>query len=230
MIDKKPKINLFLNKEDDLEFFLAFLEEDNRAILSDLKYLEEYKEKEKIEKEAKKYIFDYYKKNNDSLEQKLIDASERWREVEDDFLKEVNRIFKGYDWPEGEYIGNASILEVYPRIIEEKHFLFPINKPGSSSKVIAHEMLHFITYDYLERKYNLEPKEYHDEDRLFWEFTEAFNLLLENEKYWREIVKFKETKKLKPYNGFGETYEKMEKLWNKNKDIDYLIKKVFKIN
>ncbi|MDA3840758.1 MAG: hypothetical protein PF572_06780 [Patescibacteria group bacterium] len=113
-------------------------------------------------------------------------------------------------------------------MIEEKEFSFPINKPGSSNIVIAHEMLHFITYDYLEKKYKLEPKECHDNDRLFWEFTEAFNLLLENEKYWREIAKYKGTEEFKPYMGFDKTYDKMKIIWKKNKDFDNLVREMFK--
>ena len=124
----------------------------------------------------------------------------------------------------------ASIWYRFPRDIKHQRFAVPANpnfKYHSAPHVIAHEMLHFITYDYLEKKYGLKPSEHTDPDNTFWQFTENLNVLIENDPIWAE---FADGKISKPYPDCQELYEKMKAIWDQNKDIDNLVRQIFNLN
>ncbi len=139
------------------------------------------KEKEKIINEYTKHI---YKSRKKEVEEGIERAKKEWRKVEKQYFQLANNIFKGHSWPKGSYRGVASIWHMFPRYIDKKMFFFPYNHqiPRYSNKVIAHEMLHFIFFDYLEKNYNLKedsiiknkPKDH------IWRVSEVFNNVIEN--------------------------------------------------
>jgi len=117
---------------------------------------------------------------------------------------------------------------MFPRYIDKKVFTFPglldrYTDKDFPLRVVAHEMLHFITYDYLQNKYKLKPSEWSSKNNTFWQFTENLNVLIENEKSWHKI---NGGAKSNPYPNCVKLYQKMKRVWDKNKDIDNLIEKI----
>lgn len=138
----------------------------------------------------------FYSERVDEIRARVELVKADWMNVKYLFFEEVARLFSGYPWPsppEGQdrYIGNASILGRYPRYISKKAFSFPANPSypyvGHAVKVIAHEMLHFMEYEYMEKKFGMRPTERDAADNTFWQFTENLNVLIENSDPWRVI-------------------------------------------
>lgn len=220
----KPDISFSIDKDVDLDIFMDFLSE-GRAIHPDLKHLEDMDDIEKCHSIAKKFFDKYYKDYKEDIEKGLKRAEEDWRKVEIGFYEKVDELFDAYPWPEGEYSSTASILKTYPRFIDKKFFTFPADRPDVSNLIIAHEMLHFITYDYLEKKYALKPSERYDKDNTFWQFTENLNVLLENDPGWQSVFGNREGRKSAPYSECEEMFKNMKKIWDDNKNLDNLIQK-----
>jgi hypothetical protein len=54
-----------------------------------------------------------------------------------------------------------------------------------------------------------------------WDFSEAINVVIQNQKSWIEIFKIR----AKPYPQHIVLYNNILKDWNEEKDVDFLIKK-----
>jgi hypothetical protein len=178
------------------------------------------------------YLDEYYLEMNKYLRDSVNNTQAKWQKVEKLFFEKVDLLFHGWPWPKGNYRGYVSIGRSFPRHIKEKFFAFPMRTYNSEYanrdlRIIAHEMLHFIEYDYLQKKFGLQPSECNSPDSTFWQFTENLNVLLENTNFWRE---FSLDYKSKPYPDCQKLYVKMKKIWDKNKDIDNLVEKIFKLN
>ena len=187
------------------------------------------KEKNKI---LNAYLDTYYLNQKEYLADSVQNTQTKWKKVEKVFFNKVDKMFNNWPWPKGNYRGYVSIARSFPRYIEEKVFAFPTQsyKPGRENidlRVTSHEMLHFIEYDYLQKKFGLQASECNSSDNTFWQFTENLNVLIENTNFWRE---FNMGYKSEPYSDCQKLYVKMKKIWDKNKDIDNLIKKTFKLN
>lgn len=187
------------------------------------------------DKEKKKVLFafidHYYQKNRKELTENLEKVAKEWSNLEKYFYKQVDKLFYNYPWPKGEYRGYVTIANMFPRNIAGMHFSFPVDKRLYKNTklpmiVIAHEMLHFLTYDYLIKMYRLKPSQYSDKNNKFWQFTENLNVLIENDICWRKITG---GIKSQPYKDCQKLYSSMEKIWRKNKDLDNLIEKIFKV-
>ncbi len=163
-------------------------------------------------------------------------AREDWARVEPLFYETVDRLFSNYQWPKppagrDRYVGFASILYRFPRNIAEKQFWFPANPLQNSLhsrrvvKVIAHEMLHFMEYEYMEKRFGLQPSEKGSADNIFWQFTENLNVLIENSDQWSEITRGLTSG---PYPECQELYDKMKVIWGTTQDIDLLLREIFK--
>jgi len=214
--------NLFLGRTRNLQKFLP-------VGMSFVLKKEFIKKKNKI---LSAYLDQYYFDQKEYLADSAKNTQTKWHKVEKIFFKKVDQLFNHWPWPKGNYRGFVSIARTFPRYIKEKSFAFPLRtfKPGRENndlRVTAHEMLHFIEYDYLQKKFGLQPSERNSPDSTFWQFTENLNVLIENSNYWQE---FNKGFKSKPYPDCQKLYIKMKKIWDKNKDIDNLIKKTFKLN
>lgn len=173
------------------------------------------------------YVNNFYKVRGDEITANLKETETKWQCCAKSYYKKVDKVFHCYPWPNGHYIGIISIWFLYPRYIDKKTFTFPLKNykfKDLDLRVIAHEMLHFITYDYLQKKYGLKPSERNDRDNSFWQFTENLNVLIENSPFWNE---FSGEFRSRPYEECRALYRKMEKIWKKNKDLDNLIIKIF---
>lgn len=76
---------------------------------------------------------------------------------------------------------------MYPRFLDDKTFCVPYfhKREKYINVIIAHEMLHFIFYDYFYKRY----PEYNESKYNFfvWHVSEIFNSLIQNSKEWLDV-------------------------------------------
>jgi len=226
----KPKIEFVIDEDQDFGIFKYYWNKDGWTRNSVVKYLNEELKSGKITKEeglvlAKKSLHDFYNNNYEELLAGKEEVVSKWQKVEPSFYSKVDQLLHHWPWPKGEYKGIATTAGSFPRNIRRKEFAFPaIDKTNMSNLVIAHEMLHFIVYDYLEKKFKLKPSESGDKDNSFWQFTENFNNILENSDYWKEFVN---DRKSPPKIACQEQHAEMKKLWDSGiTKIDDLVEKI----
>ncbi|PIR70099.1 MAG: hypothetical protein COU46_03455 [Candidatus Niyogibacteria bacterium CG10_big_fil_rev_8_21_14_0_10_42_19] len=186
-------------------------------------YVLKNKNKSKIDKILSEYIKNVFKANNKKIIENVKKAEKDWRVVEKRYFNLVDKIFKKHPWPNGKYIGFASIFMMYPRDVREKTFLFPgiiYKNTPPVEVVIGHELLHFIFFDYIKKKYNLniDSKIKGKEDDYLWKVSEVFNSVIEDWDTYYRIFKFKTP----PYVAKN-FYLKMRRQWSKDQDINMLL-------
>jgi hypothetical protein len=222
LVDLNREKNCFLKRNRNLKKFLPF---GLSFILKD----EFIKNKDKI---LSAYLDEYYLEQKDYLADSVKNTENKWKKIEKEYFKKVDKLFKNWPWPKGNYRGYVSIGRSFPRYINDKSFAFPMRtwktgRENNDLRVTAHEMLHFLEYDYLSKKFGLKPSECYSPDNTFWQFTENLNVLIENTKFWEKFsLGFKS--KPKPYADCKKLYAKMKKIWDQDQDIDNLVKKIFK--
>ncbi|MFH1428096.1 MAG: hypothetical protein ABIG60_06275 [Patescibacteria group bacterium] len=233
-----PKIVLKIDVDADIKnclFFIKYNIKDNPEYIEwflpdDLYYILKNKLNElKTNKVLKQYIQNTFEVNEKKIKENVKKTEKEWRTVEKKYFNLVNKIFKKHPWPKGKYIGFASIFMMYPRNIQSKTFLFPgiiySKKTPSVTSVIGHEVLHFIFFDYIKKKYglNTDSQIKGKEERYLWKISEVFNSVIESWSPYYQIFKFKTP----PYTGKN-YYKKMRRQWVQNPDIDKLLDKWLK--
>lgn len=174
-------------------------------------------ERNKIISEYTKHI---HKMNETDILKGVKETKQRWSKVEGKFYKLVDKIFQGHGWPKGKYIGYASVYLMFPRNIKEKTFYFPYSSnKWSPVSTIAHEMLHFIFFDYIKSKYGInEDDEFRGKNpKYVWQVSETFNTVIENWQPYKNIVGSKDAK---PYPGCEKMFKAMTKQWSDSQDIE----------
>lgn len=226
-----PKINFYLNQSMDLKNAIGFVEhcitsgrkDHARMFLPD--QIEHILDSKYSKKDRAKIIAEftrkYYSDNKKSLQKGFAHMLLGWKRVEKRFFSLTNNLFKYHPWPKGNYRGFGTIFLMYPRIIDQKVFYFPLATHIPSSiriKIIAHEMLHFMFFDYVLKNYGLK-----EGDKDIWAISEAFNSVIEGWGPYQTISHGKS----KPYKEVKKIYAKMKQLWKQKQDIDWLIDKIF---
>jgi len=234
MIKQYPKIKFKIEQEKEIEIYFNFLRDAKYHNLDremrwafygpypELKVLKKNLTKRQKEIILQNYIKKYYKEYIPLIKKGAFIAKKQWKKYERAFFILTDNIFSNYPWPKGKYIAYPTIWGMYPRNIKNKVFWFPIKhkKKNYISVVIAHEMLHFVFYDYLYKHY---PKyKNHKYDFKIWNISEAFNIVIQNSPEWVKIFK----EKCKFYPGHKRLIKKMQKIWQEKQNIDYLLKRV----
>ena len=171
----------------------------------------------------KKSIFDYidnfYKKNKGVLKKTANDFEKKWRLNEIKFFETTSKIFKNHPWPKGKYIGYVSIFDCNPRFLENKTFqIFYKHKIGPVY-VTAHELLHFIFYDYvMKKRKNLNKKLSKEE---LWRISEIVNEILLTSPPLKDIINIR--KEVEGYPEFKTSVGRIKNKIKKVKNIDQLI-------
>lgn len=230
-----PKIKFNIDSKKEIEIYFSFLNDAKyRNLNREMRWafynphpeLKVLKNKNLSNKRRKivlqNYVNNYYKKHKMEIKRGITSIKKQWGKCEKKFFQLVDNVFKDYSWPKGRYTAYPTIWGVYPRNIKNKVFWFPPKhkKKNFPIVVIAHEMLHFIFYNYLYKYYPKYKK--HKYDFKIWDISEVFNVIIQNSPEW--IKFFKE--KCKPYPEHKKLYQKMKKIWQEKKDIDHLLKKV----
>lgn len=233
----KPKLKLAIDIKADIEnakFFVKHGEFIDWFLPLNFQYITSKKfslsERNKIISEYTKHI---HKINKKEILEGVAETKKQWSKIEGKFYNFVDEIFHGHNWPKGKYIGHASIYLMFPRNIKEKTFYFPYSRDKwSPVSIIAHEMLHFIFFDYIKKEYEInENNEFKGKNpKYIWQVSETFNIVIEN---WKPYMKiFGAKKKIKPYPGCEKMFVSMTKQWAKNQDIksfldEWLLKENF---
>ena len=188
-----------------------------------------YKIKDK--KALRNFIYEIYRTKRMSMSCVLEQHKERWEKIAPHYFSLVDTLFDGRKWPQGKYIAFGTIWGMYPRFLEDKTFQIPFwhRTPRYIPVVIAHELLHFMFYDYFYTRY---PKYRYPKHNLFvWNISEIFNTIIQNSPAWLNCFKLKSL-------GYPE-HEKIvrrisrpfyrHKVWNIDVLADEIIKEVKKI-
>jgi len=232
---KYPKLKFIIDSNKEIETYFGFLRDAKyRNLNREMRWafynlhpkLKVLKSKNLSKKERKNiiqgYVNDYYKRHLPEIKKNTFLIKKRWKKFEKKFFILTNKIFKNYPWPKGKYIAYPTIWGMYPRDIKNKILWFPFKHKIKNYPlvVIAHEMLHFIFYDYL---YEYYPKyKNHKYDFKIWNISEAFNIVIQTQKEWLDIFR----QKPMGYPEHKKLIQKIKKFWREKGDIDYLLKKI----
>lgn len=217
------KIKFKIDPKKDISTFFDFLKDakydEGRnfewAILKHHPYFKKFNG-EIDKKIVKDFVFKYYSKNKKAIEKNIITHENNWKKIEKDFFKLAHDLFLDTKWPKGKYIAYTTMWSMYPRFLDDKTFQIPAisKKKKVASFIIAHEMLHFIFYEYFLNKY----KKYksHKYDFFVWHVSEIFNVIIMNRPEWQKILKNKD-------DGYPEHGKIIKKLNKKECGLDELI-------
>lgn len=157
------------------------------------------------------YVARYYRSHKAELAAALERVNKEWRKVEPSFFSAAARIFGSFPWPKGKYIGYLSIFNCNPRFLSDKTFQIFYQAKKGARRLVAHEMLHFIFYAFLEKRGERRVSE-----RKKWILSEVFNAIILNEKEFKSIIA--------PIRELGYPEHRsrirpLTKEWEKHKDI-----------
>ncbi|MCG2685855.1 hypothetical protein L6258_00605 [Candidatus Parcubacteria bacterium] len=217
-----PKLRFALNQKLDYEMGLVFLNSPSVAgrktaevaiialhqELGGLENLDDPQDRQRLED----YINSFYTENDNQLKKAVSQAEKLWPGIEGDFFAGVDHLFHGHPWPPGEYIGYPSIFSINPRFPEDKTFQFYAFDRDNIRHVIVHEMLHFIFFDYAQKKY---PDIYGGlsvNEGPLWTLSEVFNTIILNQPPFAELIRPAQDK---PYPGHRRLFKMLKDFWEK---------------
>lgn len=221
--EKQTAKNFFDNKEDvwlrehyfsgEAEYLLKFGSTDD----------ERYQELER-------YISKTYKTQAVELTNSLAWARVKWREVEEAYFAVIDTLFHNRPWPEGNYRAEISIFSMYPRWVDEKLFFIPFEENPSrhTLAVIAHEMLHFMFFDYILERYGLKESTRLSgkDEQYIWNVSEVFNVVIDHFAPYMNAIPGSGISL--PYPGQEDMYATMSQQWQEKQDVDWLLDFWFK--
>ena len=145
----------------------------------------------KNENFLRRFVFETYHTKQIAMDRALINHKTRWEKISPRYFSLIDSLFAGRKWPSGKYIAFGTIWGMYLRFLEDKTFQVPYwhRTPRYVSVVIAHELLHFMFYDYFYARY---PKYRRSKDNFFvWHVSEIFNTVVQNSPAWLRCFKLK---------------------------------------
>lgn len=234
----QPKLKFEKNFRKDLYSLNAFIHDAkydngrslNWAVLKHYPELKQYIDNKNFKltdkKSAEKFVTSVFDRNNDILKRNLKIYNENWKRTGTVFFQLTEKIFGNHKWPKGKYIAYPTIWGMFPRFLEDKTFQVPYkwNDKKYVNVIIAHEMLHFIFYDYLFKYF---PKYKKSKYNFFiWNVSEIFNELVQNSPRWLKVFKVKSMgypEHRKIVKKLSKKYHQMES-WQTKQLIEDIIK------
>lgn len=193
-----PKIKFKIDARKDINVLDAFIKEvgfDNGRNLEWLvfkKYPELKRDgtRRKLHldrNEVIEFVRRFYKTHVMGIRKGTCTSKLSWERKEKGFYASVDKLFRDRHWPKGKYIAYTTIWGMFPRFLENKTFCIPYmhKRKGFVNVVIAHEMLHFMFYDYFLKKYPEYTSEKSNE--FSWYVSEIFNIVVQNSPAWVKI-------------------------------------------
>lgn len=190
------------------------------------RYPELKKARESIfSKDRKKIIHTFTKKYYNSHKKEINRVSsvlkKEWGKKEDTFVKITKNIFGGFEFPSGKYIAYASIIDCNPRFLDQKTFQFFYKKEmGGAIYTIAHELLHFIFFDFVNKKLKNEIACLSEEQ--LWDLSEIFNIIILKSPIYKKII---DKKFIRPYPNHKKYILQFKNAYKKSKNIEDFIKR-----
>ena len=171
-------------------------------------------------------VLEFYKLNIGELEKFTTTAKEDWDKVAPLFFQATSRLFKNHPWPEGGYIGYASMFDCNPRFLNNKTFQVYYKYRAGSNYVTAHELLHFMFYDYAIKNHPglFEGKD--TESGTFWDVAEIFNAVVLHTVMFSKIHNAKEQVVYPEHQKFVQDLEGQHE---EVTDVDEFILKIYNL-
>jgi hypothetical protein len=219
-LDKKLANSFLFQKGGGIDFGKRIVKDHPKLSLA--RGVEVAKQRKKL---ISDYVDNFYKYHLHQLENAVQRFNRSWRRREKEFFHSVNKIFKNYPWPKGKYIGYLSIFNCNPRNLQDKTFQVYYKHPAGVVYVVSHELLHFIFYDYFEKRFKKDFKKISEEK--LWEISEIFNSVLFS---FKPLSKFAPKQKGKfDYPDLKNKIKKIKRIWKISKNIDELIRSLLRI-
>ena len=215
-LDKWTGVNFLYHQRGGLNFGANILRYHPK--LSSAKKLGD-KQKQKF---IFSYIDNYYQTHLRELKKAKIIFQTQWDKKEKEFFGEVGKIFNYHPWPKGKYLAFISIFPCGPRFLKDKTFqVFYLTKRGPSLSC-AHEMIHFLFYDYFEKKIpEINPKE----DSV-WKLSEIINTFILDSAQFRLLFGVSHPH---PYPAHLSLIKKLRVNWKKKKNLKTFLARSLKI-
>lgn len=227
-----PRIIFFLNKDLDKQVCYRFLDHQKGGvdfgksiirIHPKLIQAKGFPDKEKKQMIIGQYVDSFYETHQNQLESARTELKKRWGLIVQPFFKIVDKIFD-HPWPKGlyftrnklVYIAYLSIFPCQPRFLENKTFqVFYLNKEDLLTT--AHELLHFLFYDYFEKNFSeISPTE-----EKVWVLSEVLNILILN---LPEFYALFGDSSRHSYPQHISIIENLKPEWEKRKDLNSFLK------
>jgi len=221
----QPHIKFKLNKELDKKIALLFLNvkaggiDFSNCIIDVHPELKRIKKKNQViqKKIIGNYFDTFYQKYKDYLRKRTKDFQKDWNKIEKKYFKTVARVFKNHLWPKGDYIGYLSIVNCNPRFIKNKTFQVFYFHPEGVVSVVAHELLHFIFYDYCLKNHAKIFKKLNTDKGIFWDLAEIFNAVILSQP---EFIKIHQIKRPLYYPAHKKYFSVLKSYWQKFPEIN----------
>ncbi len=144
-----------------------------------------------------------------------------WRKREKEYITVTENLFGGFKFPKGKYIAYASIINCNPRFLDSKTFQFFYKKlMADAIYTITHELLHFIFFDFVEKKLKREKKHL-SKDQL-WDLSEIFNVIMLGSPQYCHIIN---QKFVVPYPDHRYYLPQFQKTYKDSRNIEEFIKR-----
>lgn len=210
MIDmNQPQLRIELNKEFDKEICGSFINRQNAGVDFGKGIIKLHPNL--TLNNISEYFDSYYKQHKTELLMIVDQCQSKWDGISDGFFLACDKYFGNLLWPKGEYKAYLSIINCNPRFLENKTFQVYWKHPDGFVYVAAHEMLHFLFFDLVQR---LLPT-IDINDRKIWEISEVFNGLIMREP---EFVEITGVLNIMQYPDLAELQIKLTDVWEKNKN------------
>lgn len=140
-----------------------------------------------LEEKVKAFVSETYKSHWSEYQAFAGKAKNDWDGYSDTFFQAANTIFKGINWLRGQYFGCLSICPPFPKNLQSKIFQVPFGDKRNSLQVTAHEMLHFLFYEYVRKRYLDNETDISEKMNQFmegklilplWSISEIFNMIV----------------------------------------------------
>ncbi len=217
-------IKFKISENNDINSFFLLYDQNElsshkkQLLINNLPLFFESLEREEKKKQIKTFVKEQYQSEQQNINNNLDLIKISWNEKGNNILTLIKK-----DFPEVnlEVTACVTIWPKFIRDIDKKIITFPYNHGSDNAiYVITHELLHLAFFKYLENNYKAELKKINNQQ--LYEFSENLNILLLNQKKWLKLLNVKI--KLESVN--IDMLNKMKKLYDKDENLDLLIKEV----
>lgn len=228
------KLRFKVDYEQDVAAFFGFWKDANydrgrnwrwaiSSLYKEFKKYDPLKSGKPSRREIANFVEKKYIEGADEIETNLSRSEKLWRSKEKQFYKLVQDLFPPSYWPDGEYIAYPTIWGMFPRNLRSKTFQIPARRFRPKKRlvaIIAHELLHFIFYNYFLKEFP-EYKKGEYQMRL-WHISEIFNEVVQGSKTWIRVFGNKPL----GYPEHTKIVRKLLRKFNKRIDADELIAEI----
>jgi len=223
-----PKVKFKIDQEFDVWKINEFLHREKRGDSFKKRIYAMHPDLKKSDN-IKDYVARVYRDNLSKFKTTQKQIQNDWNKISQGFFEYQNKIFKNLPWPKGEYTGFLSISQPYPRFLDSATFQVDAFSPKRSMAITAHELGHFIFFEYVRNRYTPKSKKL-NESKLnkalynklktpLWELSEVHVVILMQSPEFQKIIRNQSL----PYPEHEKHFKQCKKFWQKaDENIDNL--------